>query len=614
MAIPLNRPPDAQTSCAPSTGSSTFCKKAPLEQAQLEAIFESITDGLIVTDVQGRILYMNQAIKALLNIECDPEGLTMPTLEAMFGFTALNAQGQPITTAQRPITRYLQGEVLTGPHGVDLIIHTRDGRTVQLNNGGAPIRDAAGRIIGAVEVVRDVTEQRRLEQQTHKSLDALLAMAESLVGLPGEDQQPDTGQMTLLSPEGGPKPHVVARRLAELTCSVLGCKYVSIVAIDPKTDVIMPITIVGCSPQQEQRWWASWSQPFSLTERLSSSLAAQLHAGELVLLEARAQSNPSWHPLFWGLSSLLIPMRIGHTLVGVLRLEHAAIAQVFARPSWGELTQAVARLGALVLERERLLRERAEGQARELALLEANAQMDTFLGMAGHELKTPLTSMRLSLQLAERRIQRAERGRREGPADTALFLEQLAQARQQTGRLERLINDLLDVSRVRAGKLELSLAPADLTAIVSAAVEEQRQANPARAILARFPLDQPIPITADADRIGQVVANYLTNALKYSPADRPVLVEITKDSQQACVLVRDEGPGLPAEEHERIWVRFHRAKGIEVQSGSGVGLGLGLYICKVIIERHHGQVGVQSAPGQGSTFWFSLPLENTSAP
>lgn len=109
MAIPLNRPPDAQTSCAPSTGSSTFCKKAPLEQAQLEAIFESITDGLIVTDVQGRILYMNQAIKALLNIECDPEGLTMPTLEAMFGFTALNAQGQPITTAQRPITRYLQG-------------------------------------------------------------------------------------------------------------------------------------------------------------------------------------------------------------------------------------------------------------------------------------------------------------------------------------------------------------------------------------------------------------------------------------------------------------------------------------------------------------------------
>jgi signal transduction histidine kinase len=80
------------------------------------------------------------------------------------------------------------------------------------------------------------------------------------------------------------------------------------------------------------------------------------------------------------------------------------------------------------------------------------------------------------------------------------------------------------------------------------------------------------------------------------------------DAQQARVWVRDEGPGLPPDEQEHIWERFHRAQGIEVQSGIGVGLGLGLHICRSIIEQHHGQVGVQSAPGQGSTFWFSLPL------
>jgi hypothetical protein len=117
-----------------------------------------------------------------------------------------------------------------------------------------------------------------------------------------------------------------------------------------------------------------------------------------------------------------------------------------------------------------------------------------------------------------------------------------------------------------------------------------------------------VPVIADADRIRQVVANYLSNALKYSPEDRPVVVGIEVDDREARVWVRDEGLGLPTEEQEQIWERFHQATGIAVQSGSGIGLGLGLYICRTIIERHHGHVGVESAPGRGSTFWFTVPL------
>src|SRR5438105_4756644 len=101
----------------------------------------------------------------------------------------------------------------------------------------------------------------------------------------------------------------------------------------------------------------------------------------------------------------------------------------------------------------------------------------------------------------------------------------------------------------------------------------------------------------DAARIRQVVTNYLTNALKYSPAHRPVVLSVSRDASMARVAVRDEGPGLPAPAQEHVWERFYRVEGIEVQSGSSVGLGLGLYISKTIIERHHGQVGVQSAPG-----------------
>jgi signal transduction histidine kinase len=117
-----------------------------------------------------------------------------------------------------------------------------------------------------------------------------------------------------------------------------------------------------------------------------------------------------------------------------------------------------------------------------------------------------------------------------------------------------------------------------------------------------------IPVVADADRIGQVITNYLTNALKYSAADRPVEVFLAIEGQMARASVHDEGPGLTPTEQQAIWERFYQVERMKVQSGSGVGLGLGLHICQTIIEQHQGQVGVQSSPGEGSTFWFTLPL------
>src|SRR5262249_27930974 len=157
-------------------------------------------------------------------------------------------------------------------------------------------------------------------------------------------------------------------------------------------------------------------------------------------------------------------------------------------------------------------------------------------------------------------------------------------------------------------KLELIPTPSDLVAIVREAVEEQRQLQPERSIsLDLSTVDESVPVEVDAERIGQVVTNYLTNALKYSAEDRPVTVSVRKKGSSARVAVRDEGPGLPPLELEHVWEIFHRAKGVEIQSGSGVGLGLGLHISKSIIERHGGRVGVESVPGKGSTFWFTVP-------
>jgi signal transduction histidine kinase len=167
---------------------------------------------------------------------------------------------------------------------------------------------------------------------------------------------------------------------------------------------------------------------------------------------------------------------------------------------------------------------------------------------------------------------------------------------------------LFDISLVRAGKLELHCVPCDLAAVVREPVEALRLANPQRTIDLQLVAAGPVRVVADADRIGQVVTNYLSNALKYSAEDKVVAVRVTVAGAEAHVTVKDHGPGLPRREQDRVWQALYRAEGVGVQSGSASGLGLGLHICKTIVEAHGGQVGVKSAVGKGSTFSFTLPL------
>jgi signal transduction histidine kinase len=138
-------------------------------------------------------------------------------------------------------------------------------------------------------------------------------------------------------------------------------------------------------------------------------------------------------------------------------------------------------------------------------------------------------------------------------------------------------------------------------------VEEQRYPIPLRPIRLALPPGETMPVLADADRIRQVVINYVTNALKFAPPDRPIEVGARREGGQARVWVRDEGPGVGQDDQERIWERGYQV-GVAQHSGSRIGLGLGLYISRSLIEGHWGQVGVESVPGQGATFWFTLPL------
>jgi signal transduction histidine kinase len=350
---------------------------------------------------------------------------------------------------------------------------------------------------------------------------------------------------------------------------------------------------------------------------------------------------------------LVTPLRVGERLLGFLGTTHADAGHDYTRDEI-VLASAVGQLVALMLEHERLLRERAEARATELALREANRRMDEFLGIASHELRTPLTVAKGNVQLAAHRVQRAlydgpvaepqlkvrgttqgeEHNSREGtpkerarprqvqdqgerktaeetppePVVDVALLHMLQRADRHMDRLTRLIDDLVDVSRILANKLELRLQQTDLAEIVREVVQGQRIIAAPRPIHLEMPALVQVPTVADADRLGQVVTNYLTNALKYSPAERPVTVGLHADSTLARVWVRDEGPGLSEDEQVRIWERFYQVDGVKSNISSHIGLGLGLHISRTIVERHGGQVGVVSAPGEGATFWFTLPL------
>ncbi len=588
-----------------------FAEQVAQERAdEMEAIFETMTNGVVAYDSEGHILHMNAAFRKLIGLAACPDYTSYPSRERSKMLVMRDEHGQMLPEEQWPVNRMLRGEDMTEGNAIDILVRTLDGREVQLNVSWASSRNLRGGVTGGVIIYRDVTERRQAEQRNRQVLDALLALAESLVEISHEvdaarEQASDTSNWQTTERK-------VAHRLAELICQVLGCQRISISLVEPETELLRAVAVVGLSADQEQQWWKEQRERESrLGDSPMPELVSRLKANEVLIIDMR-QPPFSQQPNPYGATLILIaPMFVGEQLVGLLALDHGGAEHQYT-PEEIALVKAVAKLAALVIERGRLLHEQAEAQARELALREANRRMDEFIGIASHELKTPLSSIKGNIQLVERRLHKNLSKHSAGSNVSTQTLEGMqnliGRADRQVNRMTRLINDLLDVSRIQENRLKFDIEPVDLVSIVRDAVQEQRQVSYPRQIALELPAEGPVQVMADMDRIEQVVTNYLTNALKYSETERPVDVRLEVDGQVARVSVRDEGPGLSIEDQARVWERFYRVPGIEVQKGSEVGLGLGLHISRTIIEQHGAQVGVESTPGRGSTFWFTLPL------
>ena len=226
----------------------------------------------------------------------------------------------------------------------------------------------------------------------------------------------------------------------------------------------------------------------------------------------------------------------------------------------------------------------------------------------GQELRVPLATTRGTLQQARRLLQRMlELSLSENAIDLLIKLQDLLlRADRQISAEIRLAGNLLDAWRIEANTFELSPVWCNLVEIVRETVSSLQELAAQGLFEQELPVDDLVAIIADADRIRQVLTNYLMNALKFSPTGQPIKIYLVVNNAQARVSVQDKGPGITDSEQSRIWERF--GQGQRQSAGSGGGLGLGLFITRAIIQKHGGQVGVESRVGEGSTFWFTLPL------
>jgi len=497
---------------------------AEAQAAELSTTFEAMIEGVIVCDARGEIRYTNPAYRALLELEEDADPALLQFDQRVEWLALRDLEGRPVPKEQLVTMRVLRGERLPGTHPLHFLCRTRKGEDLILNVSGAPIRDAAGQIVGGVVVSRDVTGQYRLKQQLQYSEHKLRSLVESnILGV------------VVIDLDG--RVYEVNDRLAQ---------------------------ILGYSRDELLAQTFRWSQ----------------------LVPPDAHDGAGQHA-----TTVLSTGALPHFEWEYLRKDGSRVPVLAA---------------ATLLDRERhlvlgVILNMSEQKASE-------RRKQEFLNMVSHELRTPLTSIMGNIDLALLccdllpRPLSPEAEKLVGKMETGL--------KRAMGQVEietRLVEELLEVSRLELHNFEISLHPENLVTIVQETVANQQQAARTRQIELALPPDELVPVLADAGRIGQALTNYLTNALKYAPVDQPIAVRLEVIGTVARVSVRDQGLGLTSEQQQQVWERFYQvaAPGLH---GPDRGLGLGLAIARALIEQHEGQVGVQSVPGQGSTFWFSLPL------
>ncbi|HEY7516963.1 MAG TPA: PAS domain S-box protein [Methylomirabilota bacterium] len=528
----------------------TARKRAEEDSVALAAIVQSSDDAIVGETCEGRIVSWNAGA------------------ERIYGYTAEEMKGQSEAILHPPEQRdalpRILARVRAGEHveQTDAVRLRRDGTRIDVSVTVSPIRDAGGRITGASAIARDVTEQRRTERRL-AALQTLTDAALSHTSLDG-----------------------VVRELLHAVCSALTCDVASILLMSEDGQRLVVRASHGL-PEEEGLVIpvgagvvgriAAEQRPYVIDELADAEI-------ESPVLQAR------------GVTSLLgVPLAVDARVVGVVYVATAARRR-FSEDETRLMLLAADRI-ALAVDHARLFE--AERAARAEAET-ANRLKDQFLATLSHELRTPLTSM-----LGWVRMLRS--GRLEGPA-AARALESVERS---THAQSKLIDDLLDVSRIVSGKLTMDLTAVDADEAVAAALEAVRPLAEARSIeLTHTRAVRPCIVQGDAGRLQQVVWNLLSNAIKFTPDGGHVRAAVTAGESEVAISVTDTGKGIAPELLPEIFERFRQGGASRTHGG----LGLGLAIVRHLVELHGGRVAARSeGVGLGATFTVHLPLAGLPA-
>jgi PAS domain S-box-containing protein len=525
------------------------------KQAMLAAIIESSEDAIISKTLRGVITSWNHAA------------------EKLFGYTEQEAIGEHITMLIPPDLQAEEQVIIEKVSNSQRVEHfetirvTKSGARIPISLTVSPIKNSKGKVIGASKIVRDISRQKSAESQLQRYADSL-----EVLNSIGQVISADLDVQRILQN--------VTDATTKLTGAAFGAFFHNLVNEQGESYVLY--TLSGARKEEFEKFGSPRNT--ALFDATFSGLG--IVRSDDITKDSRYGKNSPHNGMPKGhlpvVSYLAVPVVSNSgTVTGGLFFGHPEPGKFTAGHE--QIVEAVASRAAIALDNAKLYQE--------IKML--NAKKDEFIGLASHELKTPVTSVNGYLQIIERNLSDDDRNK--------YFV---SKARSQAGKLSALIDDLLDVSKIQAGRLPLSYSVFNLCALLTEVTEVMHQNNTACRI--EFHCESaPISVRADQQRVEQVIINLISNAIKYSPGACRVIVNALVVKNKARVSVQDFGIGIAKDQFEQIFSRFYR---VENLAGHMSGLGIGLYISHEIINRHKGKLWLESAPGEGSTFFFELPL------
>lgn len=536
-----------------------------------EAMIAGMADGVLLADGQGKTLFINPAGQRLLA----QTEVGVPIEKHAEVYRLRDEHLRPLDPKELPLAQALS----TGRpvEDVTVIIPREAGERVAVSMSATPLRED-GHTSGVVVTFRDITERRALEEQMQLQAERSQILA-------------DAGAFFSSNIDPGWVTQAIAERVAE----VLGDWSAVILRGADAKELRVAAIYHRDMASMGLAWSYIYRQPMIVGEGVIGQVIATGYPSLTtnVRSDADATNPDTYHRSHGKLASLLVlPLRTRREMIGALVVAANDPDRAMSDENL-PLAELLGERAALAIENAKLYTEQVDARRK---VEDLSRLKDEFLSIASHELRTPVTSIKGYTQLAKMLIREGDLGTSEEYLDIAL---------DQIDRMSRLILELLDVSRIETGRLEIRRERIQWAEFVREVVHRHHTAVSDRRFHVGIPERERI-VSGDRDRLEQVLGNLLENAVKYSPEGSDITVTVQDDGSSLVTAVCDRGIGIPADELALVFERFHRGR--QVSSTNYGGLGLGLYITRQIIERHGGSIWVESREGQGTTFFFSLPV------